>query len=175
MNQKARILLFTGEGKGKTTAALGMALRACGHGMRVAVVQFVKSQENTGELLASVGPGSLEIVQTGLGWVPDRENPEFPRHRQAARNGLLRAAEYIGSGLCDVIVLDEICYAVSAGLVADETVREVVEKAPPEMVVALTGRGATADLIELADTVTEMRCVKHGLKQGRRAQKGVEL
>jgi len=167
-----RVLLFTGDGKGKTTAALGMALRACGHGQRVLVVQFVK-KDDTGELHADV-PG-LEVRQTGLGFVFDRSSPHHAEHRAAAQGGLRGAAEAMASGNFDVVVLDEVCVAVAEGLLDERQVCKAVASASPSCCIVLTGRGATQALLDLADTVTEMRCVKHGFDAGIPAQKGVEF
>ncbi len=175
MNQRPRILLFTGDGKGKTTAALGMALRAAGHGMEVLVLQFVKQDGNTGEIAASERLDTVEIVQTGLGFVPAVDAPKFAEHRAAAQAGLAKAREAIVSGDYALVVLDEICVAVARELVEERDVLELLGAAPPEMCVVMTGRGATGAMIEAADTVTEMQCVKHAMETGRRAENGVEL
>ncbi len=174
MTESGRILLFTGDGKGKTTAALGTVLRAAGQGMTCLVVQFIKSDRETGEI-AGIGalPG-VEIVQTGLGFVPRREDPSFEEHRRAARQGLALAERALQEKRCDLLVLDEICPAAAKGLLEDGDIAAVIAKAGEEVSVILTGRNATVGLIALADTVTEMRAVKHALKNGRRAKKGIE-
>ena len=171
---RARVLLFTGEGKGKTTAALGMALRACGHNLPVLIVQFCKADATTGEIAAIENLDGVEIVQTGLGWVPQPSDPQFARHREAAERGLQRVEEDVEARRHRVIVLDEVCYAVARGLLQEARVTDVIRKAAPGCCLVLTGRGATPGLIELADTVTEMRCVKHAMNEGRPAQEGVE-
>lgn len=175
MTPRKRILVFTGDGKGKTTAALGMALRASGHGMRTLIVQFAKADASTGEVIAVRSLPSIEIVQTGLGFLPERDDPRFAAHREAARHGLSTAAEAIASGRYQLIVLDEVCHAVSRGLLEEKEVCDVVQQAPPGSLLVLTGRGATDGLKALADTVTDMRCVRHALQSGWKAQKGVEL
>ena len=175
MNSEPRILIFTGDGKGKTTAALGMALRASGHDMRTLVLQFCKSDASTGEVAALQASDCIELVQTGLGWVPEPTDPEFRRHRAAAEEGLRRAKDAIASGRYRLVILDEACYAVSRGLIEETAVIEALKAAPSDCCIVLTGRGATPGLIGLADTVTEMRCVKHGHASGRKAQKGVEF
>ena len=172
--ETGRVLLFTGDGKGKTTAALGMALRACGHGMRVLVLQFIKAAI-TGELTASQRLAGVEIVQTGRGFVPKPNSPHFAEHARAATAGLERAAQALASGRYEMVVLDEICTAVDTGLLTEESVAALMKRRPPGLTVVLTGRGATPRLLALADTVTEMYCVKHALDAGRRAQKGVEF
>jgi cob(I)alamin adenosyltransferase len=172
--EMGRVLIFTGDGKGKTTAALGMALRACGHGMRVFVLQFIKAAI-TGELAAARHFPGLEMEQTGRGFVPEKSSRHFQEHVKAAEKGVQRAAQVLTSGRYDLVVLDEICNAVALELLTEQSVIELLGKRPPAVTVVLTGRGATPRLLALADTVTEMRNVKHALAGGRRAQKGVEF
>jgi cob(I)alamin adenosyltransferase len=174
MADRPRILIFTGDGKGKTTAALGMALRAAGHGLRSLVVQFVKADASTGELAAARNMPGLEIVQTGLGFVPKPSHPKYPAHKAAAEKGLRMASDAIVSGQYDLIVLDEMTHAITKGLLAEQAVVEAIKQAKPGCCIVLTGRGATEGLMALADTVTEMRSLKHALDQGIPAQKGVE-
>ncbi len=173
--ENSRILIFTGNGKGKTTAALGMALRACGHGMRAKIIQFIKADDSTGEVNAIRNLPGIELVQTGCGFLPPISSPTFAKHKEAAERGLAVAAEAVASGAYDLVILDEICTAVTWGLFAEETVIAMMNKAAPGLTVVMTGRGATPALIELADTVTEMTCLKHGLEAGLPAQKGVEF
>jgi len=175
MKDRPRILLFTGDGKGKTTAALGMALRASGHGMRTLVVQFVKCDPSTGELEAARHLPGIEIEQHGLGFVPASASSEFVAHKQAAAKALRRAQQAIASGEYRLVILDEVCYAVTRELIEEREVSDVVNQAPADCIIVMTGRGATEGLIALADTVTEMRSVKHGFEAGRSAEKGVEL
>jgi cob(I)alamin adenosyltransferase len=176
MNDKPRILIFTGDGKGKTTAAMGMVLRASSHGLRIKVVQFLKSDTGSGEIAALQKLPGVEFVRRGLGFVPKRgDDPRFEEHQHAAREGLELAREAILSDTYDLLVLDEICGAITAGLLEETEVATLLQQAPARLRLALTGRNAPAALIELADTVTEMHCVKHGLQQGRTAQQGVEF
>ena len=175
MTEQPRILLSTGNGKGKTTAALGMALRAAGHGMRVLVLQFVKQDATTGEVMAIESIENIDIVQTGRGFIPRLEHPDFPKHREAAQVGLARATEAVRSGRYSLIVLDEICVAVARDLIAEEDVLKLLDQVPDGMRLVLTGRCATPRLIDAADTVSEIRSVKHAFDAGRPAQKGVEL
>lgn len=174
MKNGARILVLTGDGKGKTTSAMGMALRAVGHGMNVCIVQFIK-QATSGEIIALRKLPGVEITQSGRGFLPRAEEPAFAGHCRAAREGLAAAGEAIRSGRFGLVILDEVCVAVARGLLAEQDVVQVVEQAPADMCVVLSGRGATPGLIELADTVTEMRSVKHGFDEGLKAQKGVEM
>lgn len=176
MTDKPRILIFTGNGKGKTTAAMGMVLRASGHGLRTKIVQFLKSDRGSGEIIALRHLPGVEFERRGLGFVPKRrDDPSFAEHQSTAEEGLALAREAVLSDAYDLVVLDEICGAVAAGLLEAEEIAALLQKAPARLRLALTGRNAPAAIIELADTVTEMHCVKHGLQQGRTAQQGVEF
>jgi cob(I)alamin adenosyltransferase len=176
MTEKPRILIFTGPGKGKTTAALGMVLRASGHGLRTKIIQFLKSGKGSGEITALQHLPGVEFVRRGLGFVPkQQDDPSFAEHQSAAEEGLALAREAILSDYYDLVVLDEICGAIAAGLLAESAVANLLRVAPARLSLVLTGRHAPKALIDLADTVTEMHCVKHGLHQGRTAQKGVEF
>lgn len=170
----ARILLFTGAGKGKTTAAMGMAMRASGHGMQTLVVQFVKNSE-TGEGQAAARLGNIKFVQTGCGFVPEPTSEKFKMHQEAARKGLALVAEAIENGEYDLIVLDELCVAVHTKLLEESDVIQTVNRCSSDTTLVMTGRNASEGLVGIADTVTEMRCIKHGLEMGIAAQKGVEF
>jgi len=172
--EKGRILIFTGDGKGKTTAALGMALRAHGHGIPVAVIQLVKSDVKTGEFAALSRLPGIMIRVTGLGFVPPKADPRFADHCRAAEEGLRIASEAACSGRYGLVILDEGCYAVARRLIPERSVLRLLMEAAPGVTIVLTGRGATEGLVAAADTVSEIRCVKHGLDSGRTAQKGVE-
>jgi len=171
----ARTLIFTGEGKGKTTAAFGMVLRATGHKQRVLVVQFLKSNAATGELLACAHLPQIEVVQMGRGFVPPVAHPAFITHRETAQEALAYANAAVVSGKYDLIVLDEICGAIARELINEEAVIEMLTTPERTACIVLTGRDASARLMERADTVTEMRCVQHGYTQGITAQEGVEF
>jgi cob(I)alamin adenosyltransferase len=174
MDEKGRILIFTGDGKGKTTAALGMAIRARGHGIPVAIIQFVKSDLKTGEFAVLSSLPGVEIFVTGRGFVPPETDPRFADHRSAAEEGLRIASEAACSGRYGMVILDEGCYAVARRLIAEASVLRLIGEAAPGVIIVLTGRGATQGLIDAADTVSEIRCVKHGFDTGRTARKGVE-
>ena len=175
MNEQGRILIFTGDGKGKTTAALGMAVRAHGHGIPVAVIQFVKSDVQTGEFVVLSRLPGVEIFVTGCGFVPPESDPRFAEHRQAAKEGLRIASEAACSGRYGLVILDEGCYAVARNLIAEEFVLRLLREKAPGVVIVLTGRGATEGLIAAADTVSDIRCIKHGFDIGLKATKGVEF
>ena len=177
--RRGLILINTGPGKGKTTAALGTALRAVGCGMKVLVLQFIKGSWHYGELdaaeaLGSNFEGNFVIRQMGRGFVKvggAEADPEDIRLVQAAWE---EARAAIDSGQWDLVVLDEINYAISYGMLDAGLVAEAL-KGKPEMVhVILTGRNAHPLLVDLADTVTEMREVKHAYQKGILAQRGIE-
>jgi cob(I)alamin adenosyltransferase len=173
--RRGLVLINTGPGKGKTTAAMGTALRAVGNGMRVLMLQFLKGSWHYGELDAVKAFGdSFVLKQMGRGFVKiggAETDPEDVRLVEAAWE---EAREAILSGAWDLVVLDEINYAIGYGMLDPARVAETL-KARPEMVhVILTGRNAHASLVEIADTVTEMRQVKHAYEGGVLAQRGIE-
>jgi cob(I)alamin adenosyltransferase len=170
-----RILIFTGDGKGKTTAALGMVLRASGHGLRTLVVQFMKKDSRTGEIATGKRLRNVRLVQTGLGFVPPAGSRCFAKHRAAAKRALQLATRSLKTGRLDLVVLDELCTAHKMKLVDEASILRVMSATPANVCLVLTGRGATPKMKARADTVTEMRCIKHGYRQGIRAQKGVEF
>jgi cob(I)alamin adenosyltransferase len=172
--QPGRLLVFTGDGKGKTTAALGMALRAVGHGQRVLFVQFVKADASTGEVDGARHLPGFRLVQTGLGFVPTPADAAYLAHQRAAVEGLGIVEQALLHGSADLVVLDEVCVAVAKGLLEVETVLAAIGNAASGANVVLTGRDAVPALIAAADTVTEMGCVKHALQAGRGADAGVE-
>jgi cob(I)alamin adenosyltransferase len=174
MNPDVRILVFTGDGKGKTTAALGMALRAAGHGLPVAIVQFIKSDRGVGEIQSLARLPDVTIVQAGRGFLPKPGNPALAAHQAAAREGLAEAERIVAAGQARLVILDEVCMAVARGLLDEADVLSVLRRARPGTCIVLTGRGATAPLLAAADTATEMRELKHGLADGIVAQAGVE-
>ena len=173
--RRGLVLINTGPGKGKTTAAMGTALRAVGNGMRVLMLQFLKGSWHYGELDAVKAFGdNFVLKQMGRGFVKiggAETDPEDVRLVEAAWD---EAREAILSGAWDLVVLDEINYAIGYGMLDPTKVAETL-KARPEMVhVILTGRNAHPSLVEIADTVTEMRQVKHAYEGGVLAQRGIE-
>ncbi|MFQ5905872.1 MAG: cob(I)yrinic acid a,c-diamide adenosyltransferase [bacterium] len=165
------VQLYTGDGKGKTTAALGCALRAIGHGAKVFMVQFMKGDTNYGELKAKVP--RLKIVQSGLPTFVNRDSPS-QKDRALARKGLELAKDAISSGRYDMVILDEVNVAVDYGLVpVDELVR-IIRMRPDSVEVILTGRYAHEKLIDLADMVSEIKEIKHHYRKGIQAREGIE-
>lgn len=175
MQGKGLIIVHTGPGKGKTTAALGLAFRAVGNGLRVLMVQFIKGSWHYGELDAAemLGRDRFEIRPMGKGFVKLGGEVE-PEHRQVSEEAWKFACEKISSGDYDMVILDEINYALSYGLLAVEPVLEMLKSKPENVHVVLTGRNANPKIVELADLVTEMREVKHPYQKGIDAQRGIE-
>ncbi|MBN1484332.1 MAG: cob(I)yrinic acid a,c-diamide adenosyltransferase [Chloroflexia bacterium] len=165
------VQIYTGDGKGKTTAALGLVLRAAGHGLRCYVGQFMKGTPY-GELdsLPRLAP-DVTIEQYGR---PNLIHEISPEDMRLAQEGLERARQVLHGGDYDLVVLDEICVALHFELLQLEQVLELVEGKPPAVELILTGRRAPAALIERADLVTEMREVKHPYQQGIMAREGIE-
>jgi cob(I)alamin adenosyltransferase len=172
---KNRIILITGDGKGKTTSALGMVLRAVGHGQQVCLIQFVKARRDTGEARALALLGGVEAHVCGEGFVLPGQGPSVSAHRMAAEAGLMLAAEKLRNPAFGMVVLDEVCGAVALGLLDVQAVRTLLEEAAPGKVIVITGRDACQELVDMADTVSRVECVKHGMHEGWPAQKGVEL
>jgi cob(I)alamin adenosyltransferase len=172
--KRGLVIVHTGTGKGKTTAALGLVFRAWGHGMRVCVIQFIKREnKELGEFKAAERMG-IEWHQTGDGFVFD------PAKRAAAKAKTQRAwalaQEKIASGAYDLIVLDEFTYALDFGwLDSGEVLGWLAENKPPELHLVITGRDAVPALIAYADLVTEMGNVKHPFDAGVQAQRGIEF
>ena len=169
-----RILIFTGNGKGKTTAALGTVLRSVGHGKRALIIQFLKERSDTGELAACKFLPGVEIVQMGRGFPPKQDSALFAEHRQAAVEALEFAVEALASEKYDLLVLDEICGAIAKKLIEEERVVALLKQPTTVSCIILTGRNASPSLMEQADTVTEMICNRHALKSGIKSQEGVE-
>lgn len=170
--ERGTVQLYTGDGKGKTTASLGAALRAAGHGKRVLVIQFMKGRLY-GELAAVERIEGFTIEQYGRDEFVDPKNPE-QIDIELAGKGWKRAVEALSDRELDVLVLDEINVAVSFGLIELDRVIEFVKTKPERLELILTGRYAPDELIELADTVTEMKEIKHHFRKGVEARKGVE-
>ena len=196
--RRGLILINTGPGKGKTTAALGTAFRAAGNGMRVLFLQFLKGSWHYGELDAAQAlnsalspalgtaftpepdashapPQNFVIKQLGRGFVKVGGAETDPEDIRLVEAAWAESADAILSGDWDLVVLDEINYAIGYKMLAPETVADVLRRKPEMTHVILTGRNAHPLLVELADTVTEMREVKHAYQKGILAQRGIEF
>ncbi len=168
------VQVYTGDGKGKTTAGTGLAVRARGAGLAVAFVQFVKGGRRSGELamLEQLGVDVSRPAEASTGLLGDGLNDE---DRRAAAEAWGIAAEAIGSGRYDVVVLDEACVALAYGLIDAGALFAALASRPSHVEIVLTGRGATPELVEAADLVTEMRLVKHPYDRGVPARRGIEF
>ena len=169
------VILHTGEGKGKTTAALGLALRAIGHGQRVCMVQFIKGKWTCGEHKAAAEflDGRLEIHPMGDGFTWDTKDREADRRR--VREGWQLAMEKASSGRYRMLILDELLYVLSYDYFPVDEVLRFLKDKPADLHVVLTGRNPPPEIVEAADLVTEMVAVKHPYRSGIKAQKGIEF
>ena len=173
--RRGLIIVNTGPGKGKTTAAMGTALRAVGQGMKVLMLQFLKGSWHYGELDAVKAFGdSFVMKQMGRGFVKVGSEKPDPEDVKMVEEAWAEAERAILSGDWDLVVLDEINYAISYGMLNPSKVAECLKKKPEMVHVILTGRNAHPTIIEAADTVTEMRQVKHAYEKGIMAQRGIE-
>ena len=177
MSGKGLVIVYTGGGKGKTSAALGLVLRAVGYNHKVCMVQFVKGSWHYGELdSAKRLEPEFELVTAGKGFVGilDDKSPRED-HVKAANEALMIGKEKILSGKYNVVILDEINYAIQLELVKLNDVLDVIKSKPPELDLVLTGNHAAEEIIELADLVTEMKEIKHPFKSGIKAKKGIDF
>lgn len=175
--KKGLILINTGTGKGKTTAALGCALRAAGHRQKVLILQFIKGTMKTGETeaLEKLKP-FIEIKQLGEGFIKYRDGKPHitEKDRKNAEESFELAGRMIKTGGYDLIVLDEIINSVNFGLIKIQPLVDLLLQKPDNLAVILTGAYAPDELIKIADTVTEMKPVKHAFENGIKARKGFE-
>jgi len=167
------LVVYTGDGKGKTTAALGAVFRALGHGLSVGVVQFIKGKWKTGERLLAERMPQLTFLVMGQGFTWESE--DLSRDKRAAQEAWEAGRRLIASGAHDLVVLDEITYAVNYGFISLESVQAALVDRPPHVHVILTGRSAPEALVAAADLVTEMRPVKHPYERGIPAQPGLDF
>jgi len=169
--------IYTGEGKGKTTAAIGLSLRNLAYGNRVLVVQFLKAREKaSGEILAlSAAFPNVEIRRFGSWITPKTSKEELERsHKPRIRKGINFVRSAVSSGEFDLIILDELCVTVKVGLVTEKDVLDLINSKADKTELVITGRGATEKMINAADLVTEMVEIKHPFKSGVAARKGIE-
>lgn len=177
MSQKGLVIVYTGGGKGKTSAALGLVLRAVGYNHKVCMIQFVKGSWHYGELDSAkrLAP-EFELVTAGKGFVGilDDKSPR-EEHVKAANDTLAISKEKIMSGKFDVVILDEINYAVQLELLKIDDVIDLIKSKPSDLDLVLTGNHAAEEVIEIADLVTEMKEIKHPFKSGIKAKKGIDF
>ena len=170
--EKGYIHIYTGNGKGKTTAALGLALRAAGYGYKTYIGQFMKGS-HYGELDSLKNIKEIDIEQFGGEKCITLDQVD-EKHKALARNGLKRIKEILLQNKYQIVVLDEICVTIWFGLVAEQEVIEILDSKPPDVELILTGRNASDALLEHADLITEMNEVLHYYTNGVEARQGIE-
>jgi len=172
--EKGLIQIYTGNGKGKTTAALGIAMRALGHNYKIYVIQFMKNHPNSGELLISKFLPNINIIQTGQTSFVDRNTPS-KKDKLLANKSLKLALEIAKSSDYDILILDEIITSINFNLIKCEKVIELLQEKSDTLEIILTGRNAPQELIEIADLVTEMKEIKHYYNKNIKARMGIEF
>ena len=173
MSELGKVHVITGPGKGKTTAAFGLAMRAAGHGLHVCIVQFMKSGGITGEVLAAKRLKTIEVAQFGSGKFVDSKEVTA-KDKTCADDAIQFIRKRLVKGGCDLLILDEINIAVSFGLVDAREVLNLLSSRGPGVEVVLTGRNAPMEFIEAADYVTVMESRKHPMESGMGPRKGIE-
>jgi len=180
MLEKGLVQIYTGDGKGKTTAAFGLALRAAGQGNKVLIYQFLKPPSlDIGERFAlRLGAVRIRVETLDVPWDMAKsfdDEKAVAEMRTAIREVLKRISQTAEKRFYDVIILDEIVYCLSKGLAKLEDIKNIIDKKDPAVEIVLTGRGATKELIAMADLVTEMKNVKHPFDKGIKARRGIEF
>ncbi|MEA1986802.1 MAG: cob(I)yrinic acid a,c-diamide adenosyltransferase [Candidatus Marinimicrobia bacterium] len=170
------VIIFTGNGKGKTTASLGTAFRSLGYGWNVCIVQFIKGDWNYGEMDAVKLVPNIELHQMGRGFCKIMgDNIPEEEHRKSAEFALEFATEKMNSNKYELMILDEVFVAISTGILSEKKVIEFIKQKPKEVNLILTGRDATKKIIEIADLVSEMKEIKHPYQKGILAKKGIDF
>ncbi len=175
--QKGLLIVYTGDGKGKTTAALGMAVRASGYDWKTGIFQFIKGTWKYGELegIKRLAPNvELEVLGAGFVGIIDDDKP-LEEHRRKAKEAIEQVNMKISSGKYDLVILDELNVAMSLSLVTRNEVETIINNKPAKLSLVITGRSAPDWLIERADLVTEMKEIKHPFQQGILARKGIDF
>ncbi|UCG62674.1 MAG: cob(I)yrinic acid a,c-diamide adenosyltransferase [Candidatus Zixiibacteriota bacterium] len=173
---KGLLVVYTGDGKGKTTAALGMCVRALGYNWKICIIQFIKGSWKYGELkgIKRLAP-DVELHTVGEGFVGIIDDDKsFEEHRAAARKGVQLALDKIKSNQYRLVILDELNVAMDLGLVTEEEADEILAARTDKQHLVITGRNASESILEKADLITEMREVRHPYQQGILAQKGID-
>ena len=171
-NSDGIVIVYTGPGKGKTTAAFGMAFRALGRDMRVSIVQFIKGKWPTGErTYAETLPGiDMFVMGKGFTW----ESDDISQDKRAAQLAWEKSKELILGGEHPIVILDEITYAMNYGFIEEDDVAAILQDKPPQTTVVLTGRNAPEQILDIADLVSNIEAVKHPYQKGRAALIGVD-
>ncbi len=177
MSKDGLVIVYTGNGKGKTTAALGLAIRAVGYEHKVCMLQFIKGSWHYGEMDSSkkLEP-NFELIAIGKGFVGilDDNSPR-EEHEKYAAEALRICKEKINSGDYNVVILDEVNYAINLGLIDVQEIIKLIKEKPSNLDLVLTGRDVKEEIVELADLVTEMKEIKHPFKSGIKAKKGIDF
>lgn len=177
MSKDGLVIVYTGNGKGKTTAALGLAMRAVGYEHKVCMLQFIKGSWHYGEMDSSkkLEP-NFELIAVGKGFVGilDDNSPR-EEHEKYAAEAVRICREKIFSEKYDVIILDEVNYAITLGLIDVQEIIKIIKEKPSDLDLVLTGRDVKEEIVELADLVTEMKEIKHPFKSGIKAKKGIDF
>jgi len=177
MSKEGLVIVYTGNGKGKTTAALGLAMRAIGYEHKVCMLQFIKGSWHYGEMDSSkkLGP-NFELIAVGKGFVGILDdNSKREEHEKYAVEALKICKEKIFSEKYNVVILDEVNYAINLGLIDVQEIIKIIKEKPSSLDLVLTGRDVKKEIIELADLVTEMKEIKHPFKSGIKAKKGIDF
>ncbi len=171
--EEGLVQVYTGDGKGKSTACFGLALRALGRGLRVKIVQFLKGDTRYGEIIAIKKLANVDVVQFGS---PEFVNPLHPREedRQMARDAYENARQALISGGFDLVIMDEVNVAAKLGLISVDDVLALIKDKPKNVELVLSGRDADPRVIEAADLVTQMTLIKHPYQKGISARFGIE-
>jgi len=177
MSKDGLVIVYTGNGKGKTTAALGLAMRAVGYDHKVCMLQFIKGSWHYGEMDSSkkLEP-NFELIAIGKGFVGilDDNSPR-EEHEKYAAEALRICREKINSENYNVVILDEVNYAINLGLIDVQEIIKLIKEKPSNLDLVLTGRDVKEEIVELADLVTEMKEIKHPFKSGIKAKKGIDF
>ena len=180
MLEKGLVQIYTGEGKGKTTAAFGLALRAAGQGNKVLIFQFLKSDSlDTGERFAlALGAVRIRVETLDVNWDMRKsfaDEKKVAEVRAAISEVLEKIADTGEKRFYDCLILDEIVFCLSKGLAKLEDIKKIIDRRDSRVEIVMTGRGATEELIEMADLVTEMKKIKHPFNKGEPARRGIEF
>ena len=177
VSESGLTIVYTGKGKGKTTAALGIVLRAAGYDKKICMIQFIKGSWHYGEMSSSkrLEP-EFEMVAVGKGFVGiiDDKSP-IEEHKKIADEAVKISTKKIQSGNYDIVILDEVNYAINLDLIKLEDILNLIKSKPASLDLVLTGNHAKDEIIEIADLVTEMKEIKHPFQQGKKAKKGIDF
>ena len=179
MFDKGLVQIYTGDGKGKTTAAFGLALRAAGHGQKVLICQFLKPADlDLGERKALKSVDGITVEALKQPWDMKKslnDKNDVEKMRDCIKQTLISIAKRVAKKMYDVIILDEIIFCLDKNLAEPADIKAVIEKRDQKVEIVMTGRGAKKDLIDMADLVTEMKSIKHPFEKGTAARKGIEF